>query len=175
MEKKEDIIKAFKKIFLFSAMTDEEIMLIVSKMKMKYYAASEIIVQQGDEGGSMYVIKKGRVSINILTSAQQLIKLKELQHGDFFGEISLLTGDKRTATIKALTEVELYELERDDLHEAIKANKEIAKKLEEVLIHRKEEMLKAIEEDTLVMEEEIKEDKKFNILIDKIKKFLFNY
>lgn len=167
-------IETLKKIFLFSEMNKEEISLISTKLKRMIFTADEIIVKQGDEGGSMYIIKRGSVSINLVTQAEQLIQLKILHQGDFFGEISLLTGDKRTATIKAITEVELYELERENLHSVIQINRDIAYKLEQVVMRRKKEILKAIEDDTLVMEEKTKEEKSFHIIFDKIKKFLFS-
>jgi small-conductance mechanosensitive channel/CRP-like cAMP-binding protein len=170
----QEVYETIKNIFLFSKMSEDEMKLIISKMKEKYFARGEIIVNQGDEGSSMYIIKEGIVSIDVIRAGGQEIHIKELHKGDFFGEISFLTGDKRSATAKALTETVLYELEREDLHNAIQVNKDIAYKLQEVVMQRKEEVIKAIEDDTLVMEEKIKEEKKFNGIIDKIKKFLFS-
>ena len=167
-------IETLKKIFLFSEMNQEEISLISTKLKKKIFTTGEIIVKQSDEGGSMFIIKKGNVSINLATPPEQMIQLKMLHQGDFFGEISLLTGDKRTATVKAITEVELYELAREELHSVIQRNKDIAYKLEQVVMQRKEELLKAIEDDTLVMEEKAKNEKSFHIILDKVKKFLFS-
>lgn len=169
-----DIIANLKRVYLFHDMEDEELHVIALAMSQKDYASKEIIVKQGEQGGSMYIIKDGLVSIEIETPSGQKKWIKDLKHGDFFGEISLLTGEKRNATIEAKSEVELYELRAEQLKAAIKEHKNIALKLESIMMQRKEEIMKAIEDETMVMEESIKDEKGFSAFIDKIKNFLFN-
>jgi len=169
----EEVINSLKGIFLFQEMEDDEIKEIAGTIKLKKYLPGEIIVKQGDEGGSMYVIKSGILSVEIKTATGQSRWVKDLIQNDFFGEISLLTGEKRTATIKAKTSAEIYELQANELKGIIKNNPKIAEKLNLIIEKRKEEMLKAIEDETLEIDESIKDEKFLSIFINKIKNFLF--
>ena len=168
-----DIIVNLKRVYLFHDMEEEELHAIASGMSQKKYAPDELIVMQGEQGGSMYIIKNGTVSIEIDTPSGQKKWIKDLNNGDYFGEISLLTGDKRNASIQAKNEVELYELKAEQLKTAIKEHHNIGFKLESIMMQRKEEIMKAIEDETMVMEESIKSEKGFSAFVDKIKTFLF--
>ncbi len=169
----EEVINSLKPIFLFQGMEDSDIKEIAATIKLKRYLPGEIIVKQGDEGGSMYIIKSGKLSVEIETSTGHSRWVKDLIENDFFGEISLLTGEKRTATIKAKTTAEVYELQANELKEIIKNNPKIAEKLSLIIEKRKEEILKAIEDETLEIDESIKDEKFLSIFIGKIKNFLF--
>jgi CRP-like cAMP-binding protein len=65
------------------------------------FAIGEDIVREGDLGSQMYIIQRGRVSVLKLVGEQQ-IELAELRKGDFFGEMSLLEGLPRSATVRAI-------------------------------------------------------------------------
>jgi CRP-like cAMP-binding protein len=69
-------------------------------------AAGGVICREGDPGGEFFVIAKGevRVSVDALEGEKEVARLG---HGQFFGEMAVLNGDRRTATCAALTEVEL--------------------------------------------------------------------
>src|SRR5207248_10297351 len=62
-----------------------------------------------------------------------------LQAGDFFGEMSLLTGDKRSATVVALEDVECYRLDKDAFHDILQKRPEIAEHISHVLARRRME------------------------------------
>src|SRR5207302_8874449 len=68
--------------------------------------AGEVIFREGDAGGAFYVIAHGdvRVTADSLEGEKEIAKLG---HGQFFGEMAVLNGDKRTATCTAVTDVQL--------------------------------------------------------------------
>ncbi|MFZ3102636.1 MAG: DUF2225 domain-containing protein [Desulfitobacteriaceae bacterium] len=68
----------------------------------KKYHKDEIIFCQGDDGHEMYIILAGCVSVEINSEEGLLIQISQLKSGDFFGEMSLLEDESRSATIKAL-------------------------------------------------------------------------
>ena len=81
----------------------------------KSYNAKKIIIHEGDVSSSLYYIIEGSVSVLAESDNGEEIILAQLNQGDFFGEVSLLTGRPRTATITAKGEVTAIELARDDI------------------------------------------------------------
>jgi small-conductance mechanosensitive channel/CRP-like cAMP-binding protein len=76
------------------------------------FAAGEAIVRQGDHGSSMFVVLRGSVVVTIEPSGQQVATIGG---GGFFGEMSMLTGDPRTATVRAVDDVQVLEIEAADM------------------------------------------------------------
>lgn len=169
-----ELINILKRIFLFQNFNEEELKEIAANMRSKIYLPEEIIVKQGDEGGSMYIVKSGKLSVEIETATGHSRWIKDLSKNDFFGEISLLTGEKRTASIKAKSLSEVFELRAKDLKEILRKNPKIAEELSLIIEQRKKEILKAIEEETLTINEDINSDKGFSNFINKIKHFLLS-
>ncbi len=73
----------------------------------RLYAAGEVVVRQSEAGDSMFVICSGRVRVTLEPSGQEV---NTIEQGGYFGEMSLLTGDPRTATVSAITDCLLLEV-----------------------------------------------------------------
>jgi CRP-like cAMP-binding protein len=78
------------------------------------FAAGESIVRQGATGDSMFVVLSGRVRVEIEPSGHEVAVIAA---GGFFGEMSMLTGDSRTATVKAIDDVTVLEISAGDFRE----------------------------------------------------------
>jgi small-conductance mechanosensitive channel/CRP-like cAMP-binding protein len=83
------------------------------------YAAGESIVREGDAGSSMFVVARGEMVVTLDPSAHEVARLGP---GDFFGEMSLLTGAPRTASVTAVTDVEVLEITLDAFRQFVLAN-----------------------------------------------------
>jgi long-chain acyl-CoA synthetase len=83
---------------------------IIPRLDARAFAPGETLVHEGDVGDEMYFLTKGRVDVLRGDPAQRLTTLRE---GSFFGELAILTDAPRAATIRALTDVEVYALRRD--------------------------------------------------------------
>ena len=106
------------------------------------FAAGERVVRQGARGRSCYVVDQGRVAV-LLEEGGTTRSVATLGPGDVFGEMSLLTGQDRSATVKTLTDARLIEVEAGALEEALRLAPEIATHLAEVVTRRKEGLLEA--------------------------------
>ncbi len=131
-------VTILSKIEIFSPLTKQEIAKLAEKFTLSYFAAGEKLIRQGDEG-TTFIIKAGTVSVNIQVG-EALKKVKELATGDFFGEMSLMTDEKRTATIIAETETEVLILNRDDFADILQRKPAIAERISKILAQRKLEL-----------------------------------
>ena len=86
------------------------------------FTAGESIVRQDAEGDSMFVVMKGQARVLIEPSGQEVAVIPA---GGFFGEMSMLTGDRRSATVKAMGDVAVLEIEAKDFRELAVSNPDL--------------------------------------------------
>lgn len=102
-----------QRVSLFSSFTQEEIDLLASQVITLHAAVDEIIIKQGEEGDSMYVLAEGLLKVDIEDEeTKKVFTVGKISPGQFFGEMSLLVGDPRSATITALVESVVYEIHK---------------------------------------------------------------
>ena len=159
-----------QKIDIFQNFDETEINLLLSNSENKNYEPNQNIVNQGDEGSSLFVILSGNARV-LLNKDGKDIKLGLLSPGDTFGEFSLLTGDKRTATVKAINHLESIEISKEALKIIIDKNSDLINDLASVMAERQKSNQEINEKHKELSAKEIFElyRNKFN---EKIKSFL---
>lgn len=101
---------------LFEVLQPEERDAIVREMELETHDEGSVVISEGDPGSSMYVIAAGEVKVFTRGSmGAGTVYLARLGEGDFFGEVSVLTGKPRTATITAAQRTELLRLDKEKL------------------------------------------------------------
>ena len=75
--------------------------MIISKFKTELTEPEKILVEQFEETDTMFLLAKGACEVSIVDEKKNRHKLKVMRPGDYFGEISLIYGCKRTATVKS--------------------------------------------------------------------------
>jgi tetratricopeptide (TPR) repeat protein len=128
------ILKA--KDLLFGELTELEYLKLIDLMEIRTFQPGEIVVREGNPGDSMFIICNGDVSVVTKDKSGKDVQLADLSEGDFFGEVSLLTGRPRTATIYAISYTEALELKRISLPEIENNFPQIREKLED-FYHRR--------------------------------------
>lgn len=96
----------------------------------------QVIFRQGDSPLAMYVIRSGKIAISVWTEGNEEVILSMLHEGDFFGELSLLDGSRRTATAKAVGQVELLEIGRDDFFKLLRLKPDVGISIMAVMAQR---------------------------------------
>jgi small-conductance mechanosensitive channel/CRP-like cAMP-binding protein len=139
-ERLEKMSKRFRSIHLFESLTDSELQQVVEGMQMVLYAAGETIIRQGSEGDSFFIIWSGEAEVSVRREDGSSAVVKVLKSGDYFGEMALLTGERRTATITALSECTCYILGKPIFKKVLEANPSIAEDLSERLGARQAEL-----------------------------------
>jgi CRP-like cAMP-binding protein len=104
---------------LFASLSDEARHTLALSADEHLFAAGETIVRQGAAGDSMFVVLSGRVRVLIDPSGQEVAVIPA---GGFFGEMSMLTGDARTATVLAFEDAAVLEISAADFRALAEAN-----------------------------------------------------
>lgn len=108
------ISKILKKVPIFQMLSKENIDFIVERLKFKTFAANETICKIGDPGDEMYIVISGKVKICIYGSEEEEQIVATLNPGDYFGEMALLTGEPRSASVIAMEDSETFMLHKND-------------------------------------------------------------
>jgi hypothetical protein len=98
---------------LFGEFTREDLLAVIAGLRFLTFEPGDIIVGDEEPGDSLFVISSGRVKAFVKGAEGRYREAREMGEGDFFGEIALLQGKPRTATVTAAESCELLELERE--------------------------------------------------------------
>jgi cAMP-dependent protein kinase regulator len=131
---------------LFEVLSDEEREALVKEMELEQHDEGGVIISEGDPGVSMYVIVSGEVKVftRAAGAGAGTVYLAKLGEGDFFGEVSLLTGKPRTATITASRATELLRLDKEKLDNALARYPGIRKVLDDFYKKRAKHTVEAM-------------------------------
>ena len=99
---------------LFSEIPDDVRARIAPAAKASTISSGETVFKRGDQGDSLFVVARGKVSIT-LELPQGSQEVSTLQTGDFFGEIAMMTRAHRTATVTGVEETTLLEFQADEI------------------------------------------------------------
>ncbi len=98
----------------FRALTPAQLTHVAEKMTKRHFAAGETIVREGETGEEFFLISEGEV--DVVRADQEVARLGR---GDFFGEVALISGEPRNATIVATEPLDAFVLGKSDFHEAV--------------------------------------------------------
>ena len=131
------------KIPLFESLNPEERGALTREMELESHPEGSVVISEGDPGTSMYIITTGEVKVYTKGKSGN-VYLANLGEGDFFGEVSVLTGKPRTATITAAKPTELLRLDKDKLDNALSKFPAIRKTLDDIYKKRATQTVEAM-------------------------------
>lgn len=134
------------KVDFLHAFQEEELKILARRIRYQLYARGEKICQQGEPGDSFYIIKSGRLRVSAKNPRGEVFLSIELQGGQYFGEMALLTGEPRSATVEATEDSELLMLDKEDLRMIMRDNPQVATVISQVLAQRQLRTERAREE-----------------------------
>jgi cAMP-dependent protein kinase regulator len=103
---------------LFRDFSVDEMVAVIQGLKLSSYERGDVILREGQPGESLFMLTSGRVrAFQKDRATGKQVRIADLREGAFFGEISLLTGQPRNASVVALNSCELLELDRPTLDE----------------------------------------------------------
>ena len=121
---------------LFEDFAEDELLSLVRGLRLLTLDPGDVMVTEGEAGNSVFVITSGVVKVFVRDPAGRNVQVGQLGEGDFFGEISLLSGRPRSATVTAAAPCELLELDREAFDEVCARHPRVRSVMEEVYIQR---------------------------------------
>ncbi|MCZ6871934.1 MAG: Crp/Fnr family transcriptional regulator [bacterium] len=126
-----------KRVSLFTVLDDTELVDLAAHMTPQFFSAGSTIVEQGEPGASMYIVAEGLLYVYIAQAdSDEPLKVADFIPGQFMGEMALLTGEARSATVKAETDALVYEITKEDMEAFLKKRPEMAEGLSAVMAQR---------------------------------------
>jgi small-conductance mechanosensitive channel/CRP-like cAMP-binding protein len=119
--------------------------MLAAAAELRAYAAGEIIVKEGEASSELFIIDKGEVSVEVLRSSRQ-VPVARLGPGKFFGEMGLMTGEVRSATVRAFDECTTIVVGHDAFHDTIAQVPGVVERMSELLAVRQAELESAMPE-----------------------------
>ena len=120
---------------VFKHVGDNHLQMLVRRSAVHHYGRGELIIREGAEGASMFVLVAGEARVSVLQGGHPTW-IASLRGGDCFGEMSLLTGEKRSASIQAVSDCEVMEITKPVFAEIIALDSQLLPGLSELLAKR---------------------------------------
>ncbi len=135
-----EIVQLLEQVAVFSVLTDEEREQLAKRARVVAYGGGEFIVRQREPGRSLFIIHSGVCEVFVGDQLGYRKRVARTQRGGFFGEMSLLTGEPHTATVRAVEDTTLVVIDKRIFASILEANSEISKELGKVLTLRQREL-----------------------------------
>jgi len=116
---------------LFTSFSQEELVAVIQGLRLLSFESGDIIISEGESGDSLFVLTSGMVKAFVRDPSGKNVQVREMSEGAFFGEISILSGKPRTATITARTPCELLELDKGTLDSISKTHPHVREVLQQ--------------------------------------------
>ena len=139
---------------------------LAQNSKTHLYAAGEDIIRQGDEGSELFVIRSGEAAVLVGQEGREPVEVARLGPGRVFGEMSLVTGERRSATVRTSSPCEVIVLGHAAFRDVLEQNPELAQRVSEVLASRQAEI-----EQAQSTREEVDQETRTGVLLGKIRSF----
>lgn len=129
-------VQALKGMELFSTLSDSELRHLANTLKWAPFSKGDIITRQGSVAHWLYVLVSGEVDIWYEANEHERRFLTTLPAGRVFGEMGLMTGEPRRATVIARTEVECYRIDKEHFEQIMQSRPELAEEFARILTER---------------------------------------
>ena len=137
LERRDGVLRC---VDFLDVLTPEHHRRLAAASELRLFAPGEVIVREGEKGGELFVIDRGTVNIEIVRDNGKQLKVAQLASGQFFGEMGLMTGEPRTATVRAKTDCALIVIGHGPFHDVLRQAPELVEKMSELLAARMAEL-----------------------------------
>src|ERR1017187_6475096 len=125
-------------------LNDDELRLLVPTVAVRQFGAGEMLIRAGEQGDSMFIVRRGTAEVFANTADGQTRHLANYSRGDFTGEMALMTGDPRSASVRAITDVEVIEMDREGFTRLFKEHPDAAAGIGDIIAARNQDRLEKL-------------------------------
>jgi uncharacterized membrane protein len=139
-------LEALRSVPLFASLDDQAAANLRNLLSLKHVPSGTQLFHRGDSGDALYLLERGRVRISIKDEENQEVTLADLAQGDFFGEMALIDGRKRSADAHVTEDARIAILSRDDFIDFVRSNPDLALEMLSALsdrLRRTDELLRS--------------------------------
>jgi CRP-like cAMP-binding protein len=146
---KQAILDALSRSHLFKSLDDAGKDDLTELASIENVVSGETIIEEGTEGDCFYVLLEGQVSVSSTTEGKS-VHLSDLGRGAVLGEVALLTGEPRTATVRATRDCCLLKFSEPGINEILERYQKVKELLVRVLVHRAKDTVEKLSRDRTV-------------------------
>jgi len=137
----ESRVACLKNTELFKSLSDDELQALANQLKERVYPPNTAIVREGAQGDSMFIIKDGKVDVKKKEPSLGIdLTIATLENGACFGEMALLTGNPRSATVMAVVPTSVFVLDKKDFERLLMEHRSISLSLNKIVAERIESL-----------------------------------
>jgi small-conductance mechanosensitive channel/CRP-like cAMP-binding protein len=136
-------VETLQAVDLFASLPPTELERLQQEVVTRRFGRGETILHEGESGHTFYLVASGEVSVRTARGSE----LTRLKRGQYFGEMSLLTGETRSATVVALEDAVLFELGRPTFARLFSEHPKLARQLSALLAQRRSQLRAVAEHD----------------------------
>jgi len=130
-----DLLAFLREVRLFTAFAEADLVALAQRLRERTVKKNQVLFREGDPGDEMFLIRRGTVLVSKIVKARVEQLLNRQGPGEFFGEMSLLDGSPRSATIQAETEVTLLMLDHASLNQLVETSPHAAAAFFYAMVH----------------------------------------
>jgi CRP-like cAMP-binding protein len=119
---------------------------LAARIMPRFFRCGETLIRQGDEGRSLIVLAEGLVHASVAVAGGEPVRVAQVLPGEPFGEMSLLTGEPRSATVTAATDVLAFEIDKDERSALLQDRRALAESLSALVAERRLRSVRAVAE-----------------------------
>ena len=133
-----------REVDFLKPLTPDALTQVANSLRALLFEAGRMVVRQGDEGDTFFLVSRGRVGVWMGEADNDAQPVATLGRGQCFGEMSLLTGARRTATVRAVEDTDLLVLGKAEFRDILLADPKVLESLSQILALRQKEQEAAV-------------------------------
>ena len=139
-----ELMADLRQIDWLRGLSDDELKLLVPTVSVRQFGAGEMLVRAGEQGDSMFIVRSGKAEVFGHTADGQIRHVANYARGDVTGEMALMTGEPRTASVRALTDLEVIEMDREGFVRLFKEHPDAAAGIGDIITARNRDLLEKL-------------------------------
>ena len=169
-QQQEQLFIVMRSLDLLEALDEPQLRQLANQSAVSTYTSGEQLVKQGEPGDSLFIIKSGAVSVYVRSADGRSVHANQLHTGDFFGEMSLLTGEARAASIRADEETEVIIIDKEAFSNVLTQDPTILDRFLAALERRQKGISQSLQQDSAMRRREMENGR--DAFIQRIRRYL---